>query len=61
MQENAYFIINMIIGYEKEYYGFYAFANNMTDTEYFTYKVLVNPCSPIGEPRMVGVRLGLNF
>ncbi len=60
MSQNAYSTANLRIGYAHKNYSIYGFASNITDTHYYSYKVGGTRGTP-GEPKMIGVRLGINF
>lgn len=58
--QSAYSTANARIGYAKNNYSVYAFVNNLTDTHYYSFKVDNTRGTP-GDPRMIGVRLGVSF
>jgi iron complex outermembrane receptor protein len=60
MQQKAYSIANVRLGYEQKNYSVYVFAKNITDTRYYTFKIDSLRGTP-SAPRMVGVRLAVNF
>jgi len=60
MQQNSYDIANMRIGYAQDRYSIYVFADNLADNRYYTFKIDGIRGTP-GNPRMVGVRLAVNF
>ncbi len=60
MGQNAYAVANVRLGYERKNYSVYLFAKNITDTRYYTFKIDSLRGVP-SDPRMVGVRLAVNF
>jgi iron complex outermembrane recepter protein len=60
MSQNDYSTANLRIGYAQKNYSIYGFASNITDNHYYTYKIGGTRGTP-GEPRMIGVRLGVSF
>jgi len=60
MRQDAYALANLRLGYEQKNYSIYLFAKNITDTRYYTFKTDSVRGVP-SDPRMVGVRLAVNF
>ncbi|MCF7986046.1 MAG: TonB-dependent receptor [Methylovulum sp.] len=60
MQQNNYDLANLRVGYDKNGYSAYLFANNLADNHYYTYKVSNLRGAP-GDPRLFGIRLGVSF
>ncbi|MDO9214962.1 MAG: TonB-dependent receptor [Methylococcales bacterium] len=60
MRQDAYALANLRVGYEQKNYSVYLFAKNITDTRYYTFKTDNIRGTP-SDPRMVGVRLAVNF
>ena len=63
-ENDEFFIVNLIAGYEAGRYTVEVFANNVFDEDYLTF----NPADPnsgaisfAGDPRMVGARVVLDF
>jgi iron complex outermembrane recepter protein len=59
MSQNDYSTANLRIGYAQKNYSIYGFANNITNTHYYTFKTDVRGTP--GDPRMIGVKLEMNF
>lgn len=60
MLQNAYSTANVRIGYAQKNYSIYGFANNITDTHYYSFKTGGSRGTP-GDPRMIGVRVAVGF
>lgn len=60
MSQNDYSTANFRIGYAQKNYSIYGFANNMTDTRYYSIKIGGTRGTP-GDTRMIGVRLAVHF
>lgn len=60
MQQKDYVVANMRLGYQQPHYSIYAFANNLTNRNYYTFKIDSTRGVP-SDPRMIGVRLAVNF
>lgn len=59
--EQDYTQLNVRLGYEKKYFSIYGYANNLSDSKYFTYKITrINFGTP-SEPRTFGARIDLKF
>ena len=61
---DSYFIVDVIVGYEAENYTAELFANNLTDKDYLTGNFLDPSPGAVayaGEPRVVGIRMLLDF
>lgn len=59
LSQNAYSNVNLRVGYAKENYSGYVFVNNLADTYFYTAQLGVR--GVVGDPRMVGVRLSVNY
>ncbi|MEL6277261.1 MAG: TonB-dependent receptor [Pseudomonadota bacterium] len=70
---DAFFLVDVIIGYEGESFGIELFANNLFDEEYFTQNTIDTPdgmggfepsqgaIAQVGAPRVIGARLVAGF
>jgi iron complex outermembrane receptor protein len=54
-RQSAYGVLNARVGYEREHFGVYVFARNLTDEKFFTNKSSDIDAGVIGEPRIFGV------
>lgn len=59
LSQRDYSVLNLRIGYEKNEYSGYLFVNNLTNSYYYTTK-LGQRGAP-GDPRMLGIRLGVKW
>jgi iron complex outermembrane recepter protein len=59
MSQNAYSIANIRLGYEQKNYSIYLFSKNITDSRYYSYKDSLRGVP--SDPRMLGIRLAVNF
>jgi iron complex outermembrane receptor protein len=59
LSQNAYSNVNLRVGYAKSNYSSYVFVNNLADTYYYTTQLGAR--GAVGDPRMVGVRLSVNY
>lgn len=60
MSQSDYVLGNVRLGYERKNYSIYAFVKNIADTHYYTFKIDSLRGTP-SDPRMLGVRLAVNF
>ena len=64
-QQDAYALFNARIGYERENYGVYFFANNIFDTEYqttaFNFGEVLGDISSFGAPATYGFQVRSKF
>ncbi|MEM0981263.1 MAG: TonB-dependent receptor, partial [Cyanobacteria bacterium P01_H01_bin.58] len=63
LEQDAYALVNMRLGYEFEDYGIYVFANNLFDTEYATQIFDLGTVigATFGAPRTFGVQFRAKF
>ncbi|MEA5617128.1 TonB-dependent receptor [Cronbergia sp. UHCC 0137] len=64
LKQKPFALVNARIGYEKDSYGIYLFANNLFDTRYLTSAFIFPPPNVIGrfgDPTTIGVQLKVNF
>ena len=63
IEQEAFALANLRLGYEYEDYGFYAFANNVFDTEYVTqaFELSTGTVGTFGAPRTFGVQVRAKF
>ncbi len=59
LNQNAYSVVNLRIGYAKERYSAYVYVSNVADNDYYTTKLGVRGAP--GDPRTIGVRLSLSY
>jgi iron complex outermembrane receptor protein len=64
IKQDPFLLVNARVGYEKNNFGFYLFANNIFDTRYITQGFEFPPPSVIasyGAPVTVGIQVRANF
>ncbi|MDP2902946.1 MAG: TonB-dependent receptor [Methylovulum sp.] len=59
LHQSAYSVVNLRVGYAKGHYEAYVYANNLSDTYYYTTQLGVRGAP--GDPTVAGVRLVLNY
>jgi iron complex outermembrane receptor protein len=59
LSQNDYSLLNLRIGYAKGGYSVYLFANNLTNSYYYTTKLGARGAP--GDPRTLGIRLSVEF
>lgn len=63
IEQDAFALVNLRLGYEVDNYGVYLFANNLFDTEYVTQAFELNSgtAAVFGAPRTFGVQVRARF
>lgn len=59
--QDAYGLLNAKIGYEQPHWGVYVYGKNLTDTEYYAFKLHPLGVGTIGDPRSVGMMVEVKF
>ncbi len=59
--EQDYKVINTSLGFEHKYFSIKAYVNNLTDNEYFTFKVARLNFGTPGEPRTFGAKVSIKY
>jgi iron complex outermembrane recepter protein len=59
--QNAYGILNAKLGFEQENWAVYVYGKNLTDSEYYPFKLHPFGVGIIGDPRTVGMMVTLKF
>ncbi len=59
LYQNAYSVVNLRLGYEREHYSGYVYVNNLTDNYYYTTQLGVRGTP--SDPRTIGMRLSLTY
>jgi iron complex outermembrane receptor protein len=59
LSQNAYSVVNLRVGYEREHYSAYAYVNNLSDNYYYTTQLGVRGVP--SDPRTLGVRLSVSY
>lgn len=59
--EQDYHLLNMILGYDYKNFNIKAYVNNLTKSEYFTFKFPSANIGTPGVPRTFGVRVSIKF
>ena len=59
--EQDYKILNAFMGYKYKYFSINAYAKNLTESEYFTFKVARLNFGTPGEPRTFGMSVSADF
>jgi len=61
IREGKYTLLNARLGFESKGFSAIFYGNNLTDTEYYSYKIRSALTGIPGEPRTYGVKLSLEF
>jgi hypothetical protein len=56
-KQSIYGLLSARIGFERGHIGFVVFAENLTDTEYFTKKIPSLNAGTPGSPRTLGAKI----
>ena len=59
LSQNDYSLFNVRVGYSKQAYSVYLYADNLGDNYYYTSKIGVR--GVLGNPRVVGAQLSVSF
>jgi iron complex outermembrane receptor protein len=63
VEQDGYSVVDVRVGYERDKYGVYLFANNLFDQEYYTHAYLFQgaPAATPGVPGIVGMEVKAAF
>ncbi|MEM9009360.1 MAG: TonB-dependent receptor, partial [Cyanobacteria bacterium P01_F01_bin.86] len=63
IEQEAFALVNLRLGYEADNYGIYLSANNLFDTEYITqaFELNTGTAGIFGAPRTIGLQVRANF
>ncbi|MBE7385543.1 MAG: TonB-dependent receptor [Leptolyngbya sp. SIO1E4] len=63
IEQEAFALVNLRLGYEADNYGIYLFANNLFDTEYITqaFELTSGTAAIFGAPRTLGLQVRARF
>jgi iron complex outermembrane receptor protein len=59
--QSSYGLLNARIGYEKARWGIWLYGKNLTDKEYYAYKIPTLGVGFPGEPRSLGIMASVSF